>query len=103
MSKPDQFKNFGNGKIIFEIFPDEYLALNRELCTQKHPKLQNILAQCGAEDIDMKLAQIASYCSVVMDGCYTLEDRIKLCKILKEKLILLREPEVAQTIILFPN
>lgn len=89
-----------NGKYIFEIFPDEYIDLNIELNSDYHPKLQRILAQHGVDDIDMKLAQIASYCQVLLDGDYTLDDRIKLCKILKEKLILLREDPKASRILL---
>lgn len=93
---------YSNGKFIFEIFPDEYIALNREIATQNHPKLQAIIAQIGVDDLDMKLAQTAAYCEVMLDDVYSLHDRIKLCKILTEKLVLLREPEVTQSIIL-PN
>lgn len=85
--------------MVFEIFPDEYIALNRELRTQNHPLLQETLARICAEDVDMKLAHIASYCEVVMDGDYTLDDRLKLCTILTQKLILLREVEGVQIIL----
>lgn len=89
----DNFELTSNGKYTLEMFPQEYIDLNREIATGNHPKLHAILASCSAEDIDLKLAHIASYCQVVMDGDYTLESRMKLCKILKDKLILLREPE----------
>lgn len=77
--------------MIHELFPTEYVELQKELMTGFHPKLESILAAHAVDDIDMKLAQIASYCGIVLDGTYTLEDRIKLCRILRERLILLRE------------
>ena len=80
-----------NGKYIIETFPTEYLDLNRELATDYHPKLQVILAGVGMDDLDMKLAHIASYCEVMLDGVYDLESRMQLCKVLKEKLVLKRE------------
>lgn len=89
----DNLEITSNGKYIMEIFPQEYIDLQRELMFQNHPKLIAILSTCGAEEIDLKLAHIASYCQVLMDGEYTLESRRNLCKILKEKLVLLREPE----------
>ena len=75
----------------FEMFPEEYVALNRELASGLHPRLTPILAKTHPDDIDMRIAHTASYCSVMLDGTYTLEDRIKLCHILTEKLVLLRE------------
>lgn len=77
--------------MILEIFPLEYQALNREVATGYHPKLEAILSTVGAEDLDMKLAQIAAYCGVMLDGVYTLDDRRELCAILWEKLQVLRE------------
>jgi hypothetical protein len=97
MSNPLQ--NWGNGKVTFELFPQEILELDRELQTEYHPKLA-FLNKFGSDDIDMKLAQIAAYCEVMLDGVYTLENRMQLCKILTEKLILLREYPQAQKIIL---
>lgn len=89
----DELKTTSNGKYVFEFFPEHYIALNKELCTQKHPKLQDILAQYPADEIDIKLAQVASYCEIMLDGAYEVMERDKLCKILLERLILLREPE----------
>lgn len=92
--------NWGNGKYIFELFPTEMIELNKELCTPYHPKLQAILAGYPADETDIKLAQIASYCKVILDDIYTFDDKVKLCKILREKLILLREDPEASRIIL---
>jgi hypothetical protein len=99
-TKKDNFQYQNNGKFILEIFPQEYIDLNKELATQNHPKIQAIVAGYPPEEIDIKLAQIAAYCEVMLDGDYTLESRIQLCKVLKDKLVLLREPEGVQNIIL---
>lgn len=75
--------------MYYELFPLEYRLLQEELMTGYHPRLEVILSAHAAEDIDMKLAQIAAYCGVGLDGVFTLEERIKLCAmflaILKEK------------------
>jgi hypothetical protein len=91
-----------NGKYVFEIFPDEILALDKELNTGYHPRL-DFIRQYPTDEIDIKLAQIAAYCEVVLDGDYSLKDRMKLCKILTEKLILKREDPNASKIIISIN
>ena len=98
-TKKANFEITCNGKYILEIFPDEYLALNKELVEQRHPKLQAILAGYPADEIDVKIAQIAAYCEVMLDGDYDLAARRQLCDILLKRLIELREPEVVQNII----
>lgn len=74
--------------MIYEKFPEPYIQLQQELSTDFHPRLQSILRINGgtADDVDLKLAQIAAYCEIVLDGEYTLEDRIKLCTILVKRL-----------------
>ena len=79
--------------IIHEYFPQEYIELQKELLTGYHPKLEKILTTNGgtADDVDLKLAQIAAYCSVILDGVYTLEERMRLCDILRKRLQYMRE------------
>jgi len=79
--------------MIYEYFPHPYIQLQKELASGLHPKLEEILRINGgtAEDVDMKLAQIAAYCSVALDGVYTLEDRIALCDVLVSRLERRRE------------
>ena len=100
-TKKKEFKLESNGKYQLEYFPLEYVLLDRELYTQNHPKIQAILAGYPVDEVDIKLAQIAAYCEVMLDGDYTLEARIQLARILTEKLMLLREPDVAQVILPF--
>lgn len=78
--------------MIFEIFPLEYTLLQQELMEGYHPGLAEILATVGPEDLDMKLAQIAAYCGVGLDGIYTLDDRRLLCIVLRRELFKRRKP-----------
>lgn len=84
--------------MIIEMFPDGYIALNQELASGFHPKLEAELGQYQVDDVDLKLARIASYCAILLDGTYTLEERDKLCHILVGRLLVLREFVPAQTI-----
>jgi hypothetical protein len=89
---PTKPREWNNGKFVFELFPPEMIALNAELNTMHHPKLAAILAGYPDDEIDIKLAQIASYCEVMLDGVYDIQSRATLCKILTQKLIEKREP-----------
>lgn len=85
------FKFQTNGKYILEFFPNEYIELQSELNNGLHPKLIAILAPLGPDAIDMRLAHIASYCGVMLDGEYDLKARMHLCTILTKKLVEKRE------------
>ena len=71
------------------IFPDEIIALNREVVN--HPKLQERLANHGMAEWEIKLAEIALYCEVIVDGDYMPEQMVHLSGILLKKLIEKRE------------
>jgi hypothetical protein len=77
--------------MIYEMFPQEYIELQKELMSGLHPKLEQILSVINADDIDMKLAHIAAYCEVVLDGTYDLDARRNLCDILTKRLVPMRE------------
>ncbi len=83
-----------------EFFPDGYIALNQELATGYHPKLELLLSEQPSDEVDIKLSIIAHYCAVLLDGTYTLEERDKLCHILVGRLTVLRVFPEAQTIIM---
>jgi len=84
-------ETWSNGKYRFEMLPEGYIALNRELATGLHPKLEQHLTNYASEEVDIRLARIAIYCGVVMDATYTLEERDELCFILAGRLEVLRE------------
>ena len=92
-------ESWSNGKIKFELFPEGFIALNKELATGLHPKLEELLSQQPVNEVDIRLAQIASYCQVVLDGSYTLAERDKLCFILAGRLEVLRELPSPQIIL----
>lgn len=71
------------------IWPDEVTNLQREIA--RHPKLMKRLQNHGGGEWEVKLAEIALYCDVVLDGEYLPEDVQKLCGILERKLIERRE------------
>lgn len=83
--------SWSNGKYRFEFFPGGYIALNKELATGLHPKLEKLLANHPADETDIKISEIATYCQVVLDGAYSLAERDKLCFILAGRLEVLRE------------
>lgn len=70
-----------------QFFPEEFILLSQEL--QYHPDLVEILGTVAANEPEMKLAHIASYCEIILDGIYDEASLTKLAgiclKILKNK------------------
>ena len=92
-------ETFSNGKVIFEFFPEGFIVLQKEIATGLHPKLEKLLANHPADETDIKLAEIAAYCSVALDATYTLAERDRLCYILAGRLEVLRELPAPQIIL----
>ena len=84
-------ETWSNGKTRFEMFPEGYIALNKELASGLHPKLVERLANHPNDEVDIKLSEIAVYCEIVLDGTYDIASRDKLCFILAGRLSKLRE------------
>lgn len=82
-----------------ELFPEGLIALNKELATGLHPKLETLLANHPAGEWEIKLSEIAAYCQVALDGVYPPEQISELGFILAGRLEVLREFPHAQTII----
>ena len=74
-----------------DFFPDGMVALNRELATGLHSTLEAKLANHPASEVEIRLAEIASHCSVLLDGVYGPEQISELCAILAGRLEVLRE------------
>ena len=75
--------------VHLNIFPEPFIQLNMEVV--HHPILMELLAAHPAHEWEIRLAQIAQYCEVILDGAYMPEEIERLCTILRNKLILLRE------------
>lgn len=65
-------------------FDERAIALQEECL--KHPELMQVLSQFRNESSSEKLAAIAAYCGVIVDGAYTEEDCNKLAETLTTKL-----------------
>ncbi len=71
------------------IFHEELIHLNQEIAN--HPKLMELLANHPMAEWEIKMAEIALYCEVIVDGDYLPEEMKKLAGILYRKLIERRE------------
>lgn len=67
-----------------EFFPESRIRLSQEV--KNHPELMDRLKYHPQDEFEVLLAEIASYCEVIMHGDYFQEDIDKLCEILYEKL-----------------
>lgn len=85
--------------MIIEFFPEGIIALQKELASGYHPTLAQKLAKHRIDDWEVKIAEIASHCSIILDGTYQAEDINKLGFILAGRLEVLREVIPAQTIL----
>lgn len=70
-------------------FPTELVSLSQEV--SHHPVLMELLKQHDALEWEMRLAHIASYCEVILDGVYDHDAILKLAVILKERLMAKRD------------
>lgn len=70
--------------MILNYFPDSYVELSKEV--GNHPELCALLAKHPVQEFEVRLAEIATYCEVILDGDYSLKDLDKLCHILWKKL-----------------
>lgn len=76
------------GKVTLVFFPDEALALNKEV--QNHPKLVEQLSSQGNKDFIVLLAEIAAYCAIALDGAYDEADIKNICRHCTDRLISMR-------------
>lgn len=73
-------------KPVLEFFHENRIALDREIASGHHEELQELLAGHPAEEFEIRLAEIARYCDVVLHGDYIQPDLDKLCGLLRDKL-----------------
>jgi len=68
----------------FEYFGENKIALCMEV--PHHPILTELLAKHAPDEFEIKLAEIACYCEVILNDAYTPEDIEHLCGVLLHKL-----------------
>jgi hypothetical protein len=66
------------------MFPESLIQLNREI--EHHPKLMELLANHPMNELEVKLAEVAAYVEVILDGDYGPKDVDGLCTTLRERL-----------------
>lgn len=71
--------NTESGKIKLMYFGPEMLELNKEV--RNHPKLTQRLVKMNALDFETKIASVAAYCGVALDGAYDEEDLENIAKL----------------------
>ena len=76
-------------------FSDSRIALNQEVV--EHPELCERLVKHPAQEFEVRLAEIASYCDVVLDGWYNPDELDRLCDILWHRLKKKRKSVVVLT------
>lgn len=67
-----------------EFFSDAMIALNKEI--QHHPDLQEQLNHMPTHEMEVRLACIAAFCNVAMDGYFFKEELDEIAAMLFNKL-----------------
>jgi hypothetical protein len=70
--------------MILQFFPEEFLALQQEII--HHPDLQNKLANHPSTELEVRIAEVASHCNILLDDTYDENDLKRLAKILTKRL-----------------
>lgn len=66
------------------MFDPSRIALQEEL--RFHPELCELIAKHPASEFELRIAEIAAYCDILLDGYYTPDELSKLCGIMAAKL-----------------
>ena len=88
MSKRDPDRPNWGDPSTFEMFSQHRLDLAAEV--KKHPTLIEYMQKHPQDEFEILLAEIASYCEVILNDSYTPSDLDNLCKILHQKLVVKR-------------
>ena len=84
-------RTYKAGKFIVEEMPEGYILLGREIATGYHPALEKILMRIPIAELDERLLAICTYCDIIVDGYYTIQERSILCATLSGRLFNLRD------------
>ena len=77
-----------NSRLAF--FSMERIGLQQEL--KHHPVLVDLLQKHAPDNFEMRLAEIAAYCGLILDGDYVAQDFDNICEICRHKLWSKRSP-----------
>lgn len=67
-------------------FSDARLELQKELAHQDHEELWHLVSNHPPQEFELRLAEIATYCELILDDYYSQEDLDKICDILTKRL-----------------
>jgi len=81
--------------VKLEFFSEVYFQLQDEISF--HPKLQLLLAKHPVTEFEIRIAEIATYCEIILDGIYTAEDFEKIASACLQKLKRRGMDEVVKT------
>lgn len=81
-------------------WPDEVIALNKELASGLHPQLEKQLQDLAGEDNFVeRFATICAYCEIHLDGMYSSDDMLTIIReFVLKRLEQLREAPPAITV-----
>jgi hypothetical protein len=82
-------------QIVF--YPDTFLHLQQEL--PHHPELVELLKNHEDSEWQVKLAEIATYCEIALDGVYDPHDLGKIAGILHKRLLERRPGQIPIVVI----
>lgn len=88
------------GKLVFNYFHQNRIDLDREI--KEHPELQALLDNHPADEFEIRLAEVARYCDIILHGDYIPSDLDRLCGILhkrlyaKRSMIIIQSPRVKE-------
>lgn len=71
-------------RLAIELFPQEILDLHTEV--RKHPELLQKLYDQDNKDVYIQLLEIATHLNIYVEGTFTRDDILALCKMLTAKL-----------------
>jgi hypothetical protein len=83
------------GKLTLEFFNPAFIALQEE--TAHHPELRQNLSLHPADKFEERLAEIAAYCNVLLEGYYSPE---RLVYVAEELLKILKSMRTGEVLIL---
>lgn len=86
------------GKVWLEFWPEEFNLLQREI--EHHPELRMNLSLHPAEKWEERLAEVAVYCGVLLDGYYS---RDRLIVVARTLLDILKSKRTGEVLVLGPE